>query len=96
MTQLAPKVSNFDHILDFIGNKDFDHNFSGVFLRSTRRLCKLQAMTMTRSEKSSFILRNTSLTHRERLMPAIVCLQICREYNHAWVWRQFLERLNTG
>lgn len=64
--------------LDFIGNKDFGHKFSGIFLWSTRRLCKLQAMTMTRSEKPSFVLRKTSLTHRERLMPAIACSILTR------------------
>lgn len=66
------------YVLDFIGNKDFGHKFSGIFLWSTRRLCKLQAMTMTRSEKPSFVLRKTSLTHRERLMPAIACSILTR------------------
>ena len=61
------------NIIDIIGNKKKGHSFNGFFLQSTRRLCKLQAMTMTKSEKPSFVLRNTSFTHRERLMPAIAC-----------------------
>lgn len=65
-------------IIDFIGNKFFGHNFSGFFLQSTRRLCKLQAITMTKSEKPSFVLRKTSFTLRERLMPAIACSTLTR------------------
>jgi hypothetical protein len=67
-----------EELIDFIGNKDFGHSFSGFFLWSTRRLCKLQAMTMTKSEKLSFVLRNTSFTHRERLMPAMACSTLTR------------------
>jgi hypothetical protein len=35
-------------------------------------------MTMTKSEKPSFVLRNISFTHRERLMPAIACSTLTR------------------
>jgi uncharacterized protein YlxP (DUF503 family) len=55
-----------DRLLDFIGNKVLDHSFSGFILWSTRRLCKLQAITLTKSEKPAFVFRNTSFTHRER------------------------------
>lgn len=64
--------------IDFIGNNYFGQSFSGFFLWSTRRLCKLQAMTMTKSEKPFFVLRSTSFTHRERLMPAIACSTLTR------------------
>jgi len=63
---------------DIIGNKVLDHNFSGFILWSTRRLCKLQAIPMTKSEKPSFVFRKTSFTHRERLMPAIACSTLTR------------------
>lgn len=63
---------------DFIGNKVLDHSFSGFILWSTRRLCKPQAITMTKSEKPSFVFRNTSFTDRERLMPAITCSTLTR------------------
>ncbi len=65
-------------LIDFIGNKFFGHSVSGFFLWSTRRLCKLQAMTMAKSEKPSFVLRNTSFTQRERLIPAIACSTLTR------------------
>jgi hypothetical protein len=76
VVRLYPVKSN--RRLDVIGNKVSGHNLSGFFLRSTRRLCKLQAMTMTKSEKPSLVLRNTSFTHRERLMPAMACSTLTR------------------
>lgn len=82
--------------LDFIGNKVFGHNFNGLTLRSTRRLCKPQAITMTKSEKPSFVFRNTSFTLRERLMPAIACstltrtLDILRLFSFSFLVRSFL------
>jgi hypothetical protein len=68
----------YAHTVDFIGNKVLGQSLSGFFLWSTRRLCKLQAMTMTKSEKPSFVLRSTSFTDRERLMPAIACSTLTR------------------
>ena len=73
---LPGKVSVFT--IDFIGNKVLGHNLSGFFLWSTRRLCKLQAMTMTKSKKPFLVLRNTSFTQRERLMPAMACSTLTR------------------
>ena len=72
------------------------HNLSGFSLWSTRRLCKLQAITMTRSEKPSLVLRNTSFTLREGLMPAIACstltrsLDILRLFAFSFSVRSFL------
>ena len=64
--------------MDFIGNKVFGHRVSGFLLRSTRRLFKLQAMTMTKSEKPSLVLRNKSFTHRERVTPAMAYSTLTR------------------
>ena len=78
MSQNKTGPSLLPETIDFIGNKVSGHNLSGFFLRSTRRLCKLQAMTMTKSEKPSLVFRNTSFTHRERLMPAMACSTLTR------------------
>lgn len=82
--------------IDIIGNKVLGHNFNGIFLWSTRRLCKLQAMTITKSEKPSFVLRNTSFTLRERLIPEMACstlirtLEILRLFSFSFSVRSFL------
>ena len=70
--------NKLDWILDIIGNKVFGHSFSGFFRWSTRRLCKLQAITITKSEKPSFVFRKVSFTLRERLMPAMACSTLTR------------------
>lgn len=64
--------------IDIIGNNDFGHNFRGRFLSSTRRLCKLQAITMTKSENSSLVFLKISFTIRQRLTPERACSTLTR------------------
>ena len=83
-------------ILDFIGNNGFVHNFNGRFLCSTRRLCKLQAISMTKSENSSLVFLKISFTIRQRLTPERACstlTRICeslRLVSFSWVVSSFL------
>ena len=64
--------------LDVIGNKDFGHNLKGCFLCSTRTLCNPQAITITKSEKPSFVFLKVSFTVRDRLTPEIACSTLMR------------------
>ena len=60
-------------IVDFIRNNDLYHNLSPRFRCRTRRLCKPQAISMSRSAMPSLVLRNTSFILRERFTPARAC-----------------------
>ena len=65
-------------LLDIIGNNNFGHNFNGCFLSFTRRLCKLQAISMTKSENSSLVFLKISFTIRQRLTPERACSTLTR------------------
>ena len=59
--------------LDVIRNKVFAHRRKARLRWRTRKLCKPVAVSMKRSEHSAWVLRNTSFTQRERLMPQMAC-----------------------
>jgi len=82
--------------LDVIGNKVFGHHLKGTILCSTRTLCNPQAITITKSEKPSFVFLKISFTDRDRLMPEMACstltriLDIVRFPTFSWMVNSFL------
>jgi hypothetical protein len=69
----ARQVTRARILVDFIRNNDLYHNLSLRFRYRTRRLCKPQAISMSRSAMPSLVLRNTSFILRERFTPARAC-----------------------
>ena len=66
-------IAVFPGILDFMRNNFWDHHLRRRLRYRTRQFCKLHASSITKSEKSTLRFRNTSLTIRARLTPAIAC-----------------------
>src|SRR4029453_16875821 len=62
--------------------------------QETRRLCKPQAISMTRSARPVVVRRNTSLTIRQRLTPDSVCSTTTRTLENS-VLRNFSPTLNS-
>ena len=60
-------------LIDFMRNNFWDHPLRRRLRCRTRQFCKLHASSITKSEKSTLRFRNTSLTIRARLTPAIAC-----------------------
>ncbi len=92
---LGSSTSLIGYSIDFIGNNCLDHNLRSRRLRCrTRRLCKLHANSIARSEKYGLVFRNVSFTMRAHLAPPILCSTRTRSRDKARLWR-FSPRVNA-
>jgi hypothetical protein len=69
-----PVPNSVSFINRLYANQRFFYILIDCFLRhSKRRLCSPHAAVISKSEKPSLVLRNTSFTLRDRLTPASAC-----------------------